>query len=151
MKIMRADTHKTENGVIIMNDELMKKALELLENKKDYTPVICSPGYGAGFTTWNMQLKPHDEAMIRAIVEEGIITEVYDDGGYDDSIKVKIDKQSLAKIIEKLGYPTKHLYLGCCDNAFLILFVKKGNLFRINEYDGSESVEVFNSGSYFMV
>lgn len=133
-----------------MNDELMKKAIELLESKKGYTPVICSPGYGAGFTTWNMQLKPHDEAMIRAIVEEGIITEVYDDGDYDDSIAVRIDKQSLAEIIEKLGYSCNNLYLGCCDKAFLILFIKKGSLFRINEYDGSESVEVFNSDSYFM-
>lgn len=152
---MRADTHKTENGVIMNNkfiDEavLKEKALELLESKKGYTPVICSPGYGAGFTTWNTQLKPHDEAMIRAIVEEGIITEIYDDGGYDDSIEVKIDKQSLAKIIEKLGYSTEDLYLGCCDDAFLILFVKKGNLFRIKEYDGSENVEVFNPDSYFM-
>ena len=131
-------------------NELTKEALEMLESKKGYTPVICSPGYGAGFTTWNMQLKPHDEAMIRAIIEEGIITEVYNDGGYDDSIEVEIDKASLTEIIEKLGYSTEHLYLGCCDNAFLILFVKKGNLFRINEYDGSESVEVFNSDSYFM-
>lgn len=132
-----------------MNDELMEKALELLESKKGYTPVIYSPSYGAGFTTWNTQLKPHDEIMIRAIIEEGIITEVYDDGGYDDDIEVKIDKQSLAKIIEKLGYSTEHLYLGCCDNEFMIEFVKKGDLFRINEYDGSESIEVFNTDDYF--
>jgi hypothetical protein len=134
-----------------MNDEtvLKKEALEMLESRKGYTPVICSPGYGAGFTSWNTQLKPHDEAMIRAIIEEGTVTEVFDDGGYDDDIEVKIDKASLAKIIEKLGYPTGHLYLGCCEDAFLILFVKKGNLFRINEYDGNESIEVFNSDSYF--
>ena len=132
-----------------MNDELMEKALEMLESKKGYTPVICSPGYGAGFTTENTQLKPHDEVMIRAIIEEGTITEVFDGGGYDDCIVVKIDKASLTEIIEKLGYPTKHLYLGCCDDEFMIEFIKKGDLFRINEYDGSESIEVFNADDYF--
>ena len=147
---MRADKLiKTENGVIIMNDKLTKEALEMLESKKDYTPVIYAPGYGAGFTTENTQLKPHDEVMIRAIIEKGIITEVFDGGGYDDCIVVRIDKTSLTEIIEKLGYPTKNLYLGCCDGEFMIEFVKKGNLFRINEYDGSESIEVFDASDYF--
>lgn len=132
-----------------MNNELMKKALELLENKKDYTPVIYSPSYGAGFTTWNAEIKPHDEAMICAIIKEGTITGVYDDGGYNDSIEVEIDEKPLAEIIKKLGYSTEHLYLGCCDDEFMIEFVKKGSLFRINEYDGSESVEVFAPGYYF--
>ena len=136
-----------------MNNEtvLKQKALELLESKKGYTPVIYSPRYGAGFTTWNTEIKPHDEAMIRAIVEEGIVVEVCNDNSYyEDSITVEIDKQPLTEIIKKLGYSCNDLYLGCCDDSFTIIFIKKGNLFRVNEYDGSENVEIFNPDSYFM-
>lgn len=132
-----------------MNDKLTKEALEMLESKKGYTPVIYSPGYGAGFTTWNAEIKPHDEVMIHAIIEEGIVIGVYDDGGYNDSIEVEIEEKSLAEIIKKLGYSHEHLYLGCCGDFMMIEFVKKGNLFRINEYDGSESIEVFDASDYF--
>lgn len=93
--------------------------------------ILISPGYGAGWSTWNQPELATDKRlielfekgctrneMIDACVDYGH-TNVYGDPPYDGGF-------AQLKIVE----------------------VPKGSLFKIREYDGHEYVEVFDESKW---
>jgi len=82
--------------------------------------VLISPGFGAGWSTWNSEpASAFDPEMAEAVLA-------------GDNAK--------AEIIAKQKYP--NAYTGGVANL-TVEWVTKGDRFEIHEYDGSESLRVF--------
>lgn len=87
--------------------------------------VLISPGYGAGFSTWEPDYHKKiatDKRLIEAI-ENGI------------------SKEDFATLLESLGY--ENIYLGGF-NQLTVVTVPNDTYFQIREYDGSEYIETLD-------
>ena len=94
--------------------------------KKDgKTAVLVSLGYGAGFSTWNEPEMAVDFDLVEAFLDgdrtrfKCILEEKYNDP-YDGGVE-----------------------------DLEVQWVDEGKKFRIEEYDGNESIEVFNEEVWF--
>ena len=96
--------------------------------KKDgKTAVLVSPGFGAGFSTWNKPEMAVDFDLVEAFLSGNMSRFEY-------------------IVVEKYG---ENMYLGGMENL-TVEWVDEGKKFRIEEYDGSESLEVFNEVDWFV-
>jgi hypothetical protein len=106
----------------------MKKLIK--DNK---VAVLYSPGFGAGWTTWNTAIDPK-------ITEHLLFGEEF------VNLVLAGKLQELKDLAEEL-YPD--LYLGGAYDL-KVMWLDHVTPFRIREYDGSESIEIFNSDNYFV-
>ena len=90
--------------------------------------VLISPGYGAGWSTWN------DSGMA---VDKDLI-ELFERGCTEDE---------MADLCVKKGY-TDEPYMGGF-GKLEVAEVPQGCHFRINEYDGSEYIDIYEEGDWF--
>ena len=88
--------------------------------------VLISPGYGAGWSSWNNPKLATDPRIVKAF-EDGITKEEMQ----ELCIKLKITDV----------YGT--VYMGGFEDLEVVE-VPKGSLFQIREYDGYEFIEFFN-------
>lgn len=90
--------------------------------------VLISPGYGAGWSTWN-----------------------YIDLAFDPDIinmfEIKVDEKFMEEYIVSLGY--ERPYMGGYCNCEII-DIPKGTKFRIVEYDGYESIEYYDDKKWLI-
>lgn len=86
--------------------------------------VLYSPGFGAGWSTWGQPEMAFDKVLVDAFITGGI--------------------EKLATATSE-AYPSE--YQGGIDQV-KIEWVPQGTGFRIDEYDGSESIEYQNSTSF---
>lgn len=93
--------------------------------KDGQVAVAYSPGYGAGWATWN-----YDESTDILIFHPDIINMIL------SNKQSEIDNDWL---VEHFGEEFKDVYCGGASNLD-IKWVPVGTQFRIDEYDGSESV-----------
>ena len=94
--------------------------------KKDgKTAVLVSPGFGAGFSTWNKPEMAVDFDLVEAFLSG--------------------DKTRFAYILNEKY--EKHYYGGVEDLE--VQWVDEGKKFRVEEYDGNESLEVFDEEVWF--
>lgn len=95
--------------------------VEKYYNKDGDVAVLYSPGFGAGWSTW--------------------ITEYFEDVVFDRRLVELVLNDERDKITDELmnsfGYPD--VYTGGAD-ALEVAWLKPGTHFRIDEYDGSESI-----------
>ena len=84
--------------------------------------VLISPGYGAGWSTWEGNELAFDKRII-------------------DAFEKGITENEMEELCVKLGY--KRPYMGGFDDLEVVE-VPKGTIFRIHEYDGYESIETLN-------
>lgn len=89
-------------------------------NEKGQIAVVYSPGFGSGWSTWTTGLSPLDP-VIAMLVHEGRTSEITEE------------------LMTQLGFPDA--YLGSNVEDLVIEWVTPGAVFRIHEYDGSESVQ----------
>ena len=97
--------------------------------------VAYSPGFGAGWSTWN-----DDELAKTLLFHPDIINMVL------SNRQSEIDHDWL---VEHFGEEFKDVYCGGASN-FDIEWVPVGTQFRINEYDGSESVIELESDNIYI-
>ena len=90
--------------------------------------VLYSPGYGAGWSTWN------DSGMA---VDKDLI-ELFERGCTEDE---------MVDLCVKKGY-TDEPYMGGFGNLE-VTEVPQGCHFRVNEYDGSEYIDIYEEGDWF--
>jgi hypothetical protein len=95
--------------------------------RDDHVAVLYSPGFGAGWYTW-------DHEYGEALLFDPMMVSFVENGQMDQ----------LASYVA-LRYP--NLYTGGL-NDLTIAWVKQGNLFQIEEYDGSESVQTMDGMSW---
>ena len=97
--------------------------------------IAYSPGFGAGWSTW----VPDDELAETLLFHPDIINMIL------SNKQSEIDNDWL---VEHFGEEFKDVYCGGVDNLS-IKWVPVGTQFRIDEYDGSESViELANDNIY---
>jgi hypothetical protein len=104
----------------------MKNIIKLHEDGK--VAVLYSPGFGAGWYTWNYD---HPEILFDPAIVKFVEKEKWDE---------------LATYVE-LKYP--EIYTGGMRDL-TIEWIPEGALFKVNEYDGSESIEL-KEGDHWMV
>lgn len=83
--------------------------------------VLISPGYGAGWSTWMYE---YPDCLFDGVLAQMLLDHV--------------DHQEVVEYCEK-KYPDS--YLGGLDDLE-VYWLPVGTHFRVNEYDGAESVEV---------
>jgi len=90
--------------------------------------VLYSPGFGAGWYTWNQESPEilFDPAIVRFVEQEKF-----------DELETYVT----------LKYPD--IYKGGMKDL-QVAWIPEGTMFKVNEYDGSESIEINDSG-YWMV
>lgn len=105
----------------------MKQAIRKL-SEDGKVAVLYSPGFGAGWYTWNTEYPQliFDPAIVR-YVERG-------------------EKEKLKEYMA-LKYPDA--YLGGI-NDLTVAWIPEGTAFRIGEYDGSENLEIMNEASWMI-
>lgn len=106
-------------------------AVERYYNAVDKLAVLVSKGYGAGWSTWNTY--GIDLAIDKRIVEAYMEYKAYER---------KANLDSLCKWLDSIGY--KNIYMGGW-NDLEIVWIDKGYTFRIDEYDGAESIEILDT------
>lgn len=121
----------------IMAIVLVSKDLEMTDKKvtKAYREdgcvgVLYAPGYGAGWSTWNYD---HPDIMFDASIVHMV----------EEMNKCESDEAREEMLHSILNYCAKEYeggYFGGADDL-VVCWMPKGTLFKINEYDGSESIE----------
>ena len=83
--------------------------------------VLLSPGFGAGWSTWN----------------QGIDFDWVFDKGLVELALRKANKEDVLEYLKEKGIDRPYL---CGWDDIIIIFLGKGTMFTIKEYDGSESL-----------
>ena len=104
----------------------MKKVDKLIDNGK--VAVLYSPGFGAGWSTWNQE-----------------VPEII----FDPAIVKFVENDQMAELNTYVKLKYLGLYTGGMKDL-AIAWVPVGSLFKINEYDGGESVELKESDSWIL-
>lgn len=94
--------------------------------------VLYSPGFGAGWSTWN-------EAFAEFLVFDKGLVELALSGAKEDVVREYLESSLPDSDILCLG-GWKGIYVKC---------LPVGTVFHINEYEGSEAVIVFDENDYF--
>lgn len=92
--------------------------------------VLISEGFGAGWSTWS-------DYGIDLAIDKRIIKAV-EGGAFEEDVK---------ELCEDLGYT--YVYMGGFD-GLTVVEVPNGSRFRIKEYDGNESIEVYNEKEWIL-
>lgn len=104
----------------------------MTESKISRTHVLYSPGYGAGWTTWNSSIpKPAREMMLR---HAGLIAAI------NAGDRPTVEHPAVAEFIadmDAMGVAAEELYLGGLRD---IATYPTTSRVRVDEYDGNESV-----------
>jgi hypothetical protein len=113
-------------------EEIMKieKPVEKCYDERGYVGVIVSGGYGAGWSSWggNSEFLTMDKTLV--------------DMCLNDTSYVEVEEY-----LEKCGVGG-HYMGGWSDAA--VEWIPKGTAFKIDEYDGSESLEIFDTKDYMV-
>ena len=102
----------------------LRKDIEFSYDEKGDIEILISPGYGAGWSTWN------ENYSINLAVDKKIID-------YFKTHKYS-SIHDLRSFMQSIGYDERVYYGGW--NNIKIMTVPKNCKFRIEEYDGSESL-----------
>jgi hypothetical protein len=87
----------------------------------EFTKVLISPGFGAGWSTWNYE--------IPELLFDPVIVSMVEDGTSFETIEAYCNAK----------YPTGY-FGGVADLE--VRLIKTGTEFIVHEYDGSESIQV---------
>lgn len=94
----------------------------------EFTAVLISPDFGAGYSTWGHG-NPMDGNVIRELLE-----------CVEDFNPDEVDEETEIDVSDYMAN----------DNLYSICFIPVGTAFRINEYDGSESIEYYSPDDYYI-
>lgn len=89
--------------------------------------VLFSPGYGAGWSSWNRELG------------EDII--------FDPTIVKYVEEDNKEALLSYVSLKYPEAYTGGLD-GIEIKWIDEGTLFRIDEYDGFESIEILSDTNW---
>jgi len=112
---------------------------KLVRNGK--VAILYSPGFGAGWSTWATA------SAEELLFDPGLVELVEArDAVFDDKVKYKAARAAL-DAYAAIKWP--EVYIGGLDDV-VIEWIPQGTRFRINEYDGSESVEILDPDAFMM-
>ena len=109
---------------------------------------LVSCGFGAGWSTWNDSELAYDKRIVEFwLAHKGdrqFMDGIYSIHGHDED-EWSLSAKETVKFFNSLGY--ENLYFeGFADLA--LVWIPVGCRWRINEYDGSEDLEVLDMDDY---
>jgi hypothetical protein len=128
------DQTKTEGGGTIASSALLCRFPRMEKDGK--VAVLYSPGFGAGWATWN-----DDEWKPLLTTHRDIVQAVL------DGDKEKAGKLAEQLIREAVGKADAYVCVLGADDLN-VEWLTKGAQFEIEEYDGSESIHVIGDRGY---
>lgn len=94
--------------------------MEKYYNQNGELAVLISPGFGAGWSTWNDEGIAYDKRVVEYWLNENPTSE------------------EMKEFLESIGY--SNTYMGGY-SSLRIEYIPRGTMFCIHEYDGSESID----------
>lgn len=91
--------------------------------------ILVSYGYGAGWSTWNDDEYAYDKRIVEKFME---LCDKYNENEY------KLAFEEMSVFMKSIGYDG---YLGGFD-GLTVEWVEQGQPYRIDEYDGNESLTI---------
>jgi len=124
---------------------------EVVEEPKKYVrdgkiAVIYSPGYGAGFGSWNQQYMP--DIVTDPEIVEFILMHNPKDGRIQSWAAGGKENEDMNRLRAFITSKYKDAYLGA--DILRIEWVSLGERWRIDEYDGNESIEILDVDDYYV-
>lgn len=102
----------------------------VVKNEKgEFTAVLISPDFGAGYSTWGYG-DPMDGELIQSLLAH---VNDFDPNEVDDATEIDVSDYMDSRF----------------DSLFTVAFVPVGTRFRISEYDGAESIVYFNERDFY--
>ena len=108
----------------------MKKVI-----KNGQVAVLYSPGYGAGWSTWS------DNKFTETLLFHPLIVEKVE-SGHENEITTEW-------LVEQFGEEYEDVYCGGAKDL-KINWIDQGSRFRVNEYDGFETIILMDNDYYFI-
>ena len=105
---------------------------KVIEN--GFVAVLYSPGYGAGWSTWN-----YEDGLDEILLFQPALVEMVRNNRLNE-----IDTDWLVK---NLGEEFRYVYCGGAEQLE-IKWLPEGTIFRVDEYDGSESITITDKTTY---
>lgn len=88
------------------------------------TKILISPGFGAGWSTWA------DDFFKEFMLKDSTLIKMAERGASEEEVGSYIREK----------YPDDYIYTGGW-SRINVVELSSGTLFKVNEYDGSESIE----------
>lgn len=99
-----------------------------------FVAILVSPGFGAGWSTWANDGVEAEKRMFSPELVHAVLT--------------KTNKVEILAIAKRLFPDFPDVYHGGVEDL-VVEWIPEGTLFRINEYDGNETVELFDASNYY--
>ena len=113
--------------------------------------VLTSPGFGAGFSTWGYPTEAIFDSTLIELVEEKYNMEfVPNEKGGITQLKVWDDpkyKELIQKMIDYCESKWEDGYSGGVQDL-VVVWIPQGSKFIIEEYDGSESIQLMDETNW---
>ena len=97
----------------------------------EFTAVLFSPDFGSGYSTWGYG-DPMDGKVIGEILKELEKSGVFNPNEVDDETDFDVSA-----------------FMPDFSDILILTFIPVGKMFRINEYDGAESIEYYSPDDYY--
>ena len=114
--------------------------------KGDDIAILLSPSYGAGWSTWNYSELAYDKRVVEFWIEHhedvDYINALSYPNIYSNSSEIRM---AANRLFGSWGY--EDIYWGGFEDIKLT-WIRKGEVYRIVEYDGSEHIEMFNDANW---
>ena len=108
--------------------------------------ILVSPGYGAGWSTWNDDALAYDKRVVEFWLahkdNEEFMEEIDSSSSYYGKIPTL---KEVEDFFESIGY--SNIYFGGF-NQIELAWVPIGCRWRIDEYDGSDALEILDMDNY---
>ena len=102
----------------------------VVKNEKgEFTAVLISPNFGAGYSTWGYGDPMDGELILRLLAQ----VNNFNPNDVDCNTEIDVSDYMDSKF----------------DSLFSVCFVPTGTPFRISEYDGAESIVYFNESDFY--
>lgn len=111
----------------------------------DKVAVLISPGFGAGWTTWNQDHKDVEQMLFDPDIVNAILEWEKADGKNWKQCLMKIKEIANAKYNQN---PDDYFYEGGLKDVEVV-WVQMGRKFIINEYDGAESIQFCDETNWY--
>ena len=107
--------------------------------------ILWSPGFGAGWSTWNEKSMAFDKRIVEYLVENAVFV-VDEDYDWETYTITELNTEKFEDFLRLIGY--KNPYMGGVEDELVLTWLPEGTKVRIEEYDGSESIVLFSETAY---
>lgn len=107
--------------------------------------VLWSPGFGAGWSTWNERDMAFDKRVVEYLINNAVFIRD-EDYVWETYAITELNTEKFENFLRLIGY--KEPIMGGVEDELVLTWLPEGTKVRIEEYDGSESIIILNENTY---